>query len=218
MSRRPVWPLLACVALAPLAAPLAGQAPARYTLSGGALGVRLETTTGTGTQVLSGVAAGGEGRLTLSRWLVEVGYLQGTLNPRSGNPQTRDLVEGRAMVGVRATPWLALSIGPHARGYVIGGVTERFIQWEARARVDAPIAGAGVRGFVELRGVLSGSVANVAQTFDGGQGGEAGLLLALPRSPVWVRVSYAVDRARLGGGARIDTLEGLVIALGVGRR
>ncbi|HKW40097.1 MAG TPA: hypothetical protein VJN39_02495 [Gemmatimonadales bacterium] len=176
---------------------------------------RVRSTTGT----YSGTAFLGEGSLALGRFSLDVSYLQGTLNPApnpsSATPGTsRDLIEGAALVGLRPTAWLTLATGPHARAYALGSGTQRWLFWELRARAATAFVGSAVRGYVELWRALSAD-ANVPEPFDHAQGGEAGMILRLAHAPLAARVGYRIDHAVLGGGSRLETVDGMVIGAGL---
>jgi hypothetical protein len=161
--------------------------------------------------------ASGTGSFSLWRLQLEGGYLQGQLHPQgasTSNPE--DLAEGELFLGLRPLSWMTLSGGPHARAFVRGTVTERWVYWEGRAQAEASMASPGVRGFVAVWHTFGGTVTNGAGPFGDAQGGEVGLKLRWPRSPVWLRLSYAIERARVASGLWSDTLEGLTAFLGVG--
>jgi len=189
----------------------------RVALNGGGTLVRLQRTVGLRTDELTGVAASGEGRLSL--WRIELGaeYLEGQLEPRGSSAASpRDLVEGSVVLGVRPVPWLVFKGGPHARGYVQGGVTERWVSWEAGVRADVAMAAPAVRGHLEVWHALSGDVTNAPGPFGGSQGGEVGMTLRFSRAPLWLRLSYGFERARLASAAGLDMVESLTMVIGVG--
>ena len=207
--------LSAAIALACPVLPLRAQA-ARYLISGGGSYVRLQSTAPSITDQLSGVLASARGRMSAWRFEVEVGYAEGTLRPRSGNPAARDLVEGYAVLGIRPVPWISLSGGPHARGYLQGGITERWLLWEGRARVDTFIAGPAIRGYLEIRQTMSGTIINGASPFGSSRGGEAGMTIHFSRTPIWLCLAYGIERSRLASGVGLDAMETLNAAIGLG--
>jgi len=209
--------LLGCCALAATRTPLRAQT--RLSLVGG-LGpaaVHVHSRTETGDEALSGTVGGGDGMARLGRLELDISYLEGRLQPDTIGPAARDYVEGRALLGVHALSWLALKIGPHARSYVTGAGTQRWVFWEAHVRADGSLAGSQLRSYVELWRVLSASV-NVIEPYDYGQGGEAGLLLRLPRAPVWAGLAYGLDHSKLGGGLRLETHEAVRLTIGIEAR
>lgn len=189
---------------------------AAQTLAGGVSTsmLRVRSTIGATEEALSGTVMGIEGRVEL--WVVgiDVAYAQGKVDPDSGTPAARDVVEGRVLIGNRPWNGLSLKAGPHIRSYVTASGTQRWLFWEARLRAEGTIVGT-MHVYAEVWRMLSGDV-NVLEAFDGGQGGEAGLVVALPRSPFWGRLAYGIERSKLGGGARLETVEGLSLALGYG--
>ena len=100
------------------------------------------------------------------------------------------------------------------RAYVADSVTERWVFWQARARVDAPIVTARLGSYVELWRALSSQL-NVPSPPGRVQGGEAGLVYRLPRGAWWLRVGYRVDDAALSAGTN-ETLEAISLAAGTG--
>ncbi|HVH68549.1 MAG TPA: hypothetical protein VM716_11840 [Gemmatimonadales bacterium] len=174
---------------------------------------RVHSTTGE----FSGTAFLGEGSVTLGRLSLDVSYLQGKLDPAptpAGNT-SRDLIEGAVLLGLHPTGWLTLAGGPHARAYALGGgVTQRWLFWELRARAATAFVGSAARGYVELWRALSAD-ANVPERFDHAQGAEAGMIVRLARAPVEARLGYRIDHAVLGGGARLETVDGMVIGVGL---
>src|SRR2546430_14848580 len=87
-----------------------------------------------------------------------------------------------------------MSVGPFVRAYVTDSVTERWVFWQARARVDAPIVTASLTSYLELWRALSSEV-NLVAGAGRVQGGEAGGLYRPPQRPAWGRLSQRWDRA-----------------------
>ena len=204
---------------AAFAAPLTGQR-LRASLAGWAMTVRLHSDGAAGvgtTDELSGAALGGEGRLLAGRWQLGLGYLQGSLKPQSGSAAERDIVEGGVVLGFRAAGWLTLRSGLRTRAYVLTGGTQRWVFWSLGARAARPFIGSAVDGYLELWRAVSANV-NAPQPLDHAQGGEVGMLAHLSRAPLDVRLSYRIDHAVLGGGARKDTVDGLIVGLVLARR
>jgi len=180
---------------------------------------RLESQVPAGTDRFRGIAFGGEGALWVGPVVLDLRYVQGTLDSASGGAGSRDLVEGGALLGVRPVSWLTFAVGPQARAYVMsaGGATQRWVFWEGRVRAAAPFVGSAVLGYVELWRALGADV-NVPEAFDHAQGGEVGMVARLARAPVEARLAYRIDRAVLGGGSRRETVDGVVVTVGVRRR
>jgi hypothetical protein len=151
----------------------------------------------------------GKGRF----WLAGA-YRQGTLKPDVGGGASQDLVDGLLLAQFRALPWLTVGAGPHARALVVPGSTEQWTFVEGRVRAEGEVIQGRVRAHVQLWTALSAH-SNAPGTSAAGRGGEAGLTLSLPRSPVWVRLVYAIDRA--SAGPRAETLEDVALSVGYGR-
>lgn len=213
------------LALVALAAAGVAQSQTRPTLAfrgdAGMVWVRSDTGpagAGGGIAQLRGPVIGGEGRVVFPALSVGLGFLSGTLHAPGGGGGSaqRDLIEGRMFVAARALPWLEMSLGPTVRAYVTDSATERWVFWQARARVDAPIVPDRLTSYLEAWRALSSRV-NLTSGAGRVQGGEAGVVYRPPRRPFWVRLAYRVDDAALGtGGAVSETLEALSVAVGVG--
>src|SRR5213593_5121543 len=196
----------------------AGEARAqtlRPTVSASLVSARLRSQ-GQNPFIGAGPAFLGQGALALGRLKLTVSYLQGTLNPDGALGASRPLVEGTVLLGVRALDWLTLETGPHARAYTLTGGTERWLFWELRARAATAFVGSTVRGYAELWRVVAADV-NVPESFDHAQGGQAGMILRLGRSPLDARVGYRIDHAVLVAPTyqRRETVDGLVIGVGL---
>jgi len=207
-----------------LAATAVARSQGRPTLAfrgdAGFVWVRSDTTTaGTAGAVrLRGPVLGGEGRLVFNGFAVGLGLLSGTLQAADQGSVKRDLIEGRLVVSARPVPWLEMSVGPFVRAYVTDSVTERWVFWQARARVDAPIVTASLTSYVELWRALSSDV-NLVAGAGRVQGGEAGVVYRPPQRPYSLRLAYRVDDAAVGGGgSRSETLEAISLAIVVGGR
>jgi hypothetical protein len=184
-----------------------------------AVTIRVQSQVPAGTDRLSGLAFGGQGKLWIGPVFLDARYVQGTLDSLSGQAGGRDVVEGGALLGVRPVPWLVFAGGPEARAYVLnkGGGTQRWVFWEGKVRAETPFVGSAVLGYVELWRAFGANV-NVPEAFDHAQGGEAGMVMRLARAPVEARLAYRIDQAVLGGGTRRETVDGVVITVGVRRR
>jgi len=197
----------------------AGEARAqtlRPTVSASLVSARLRSQ-GQNPFIGAGPAFLGQGALALGRLNLTASYLQGTLNPDGALGASRPLVEGTVLLGVRALDWLTLETGPHARAYSLTAGTERWLFWELRARAATAFVGSAVRGYAELWRVLGADV-NVPESFDHGQGAEAGMILRLARAPLEGRVGYRIEHAVLAARTyqRLETVDGLVIGVGWG--
>ncbi|HEV2751710.1 MAG TPA: hypothetical protein VGV12_14405 [Gemmatimonadales bacterium] len=196
-----------------------GQERATVALRGDAAAVwlRQETAPGVVTQ-LRGPALGAEARVNYGPFSLGAGLLEGRLDDGTGTGAIRDMVEGRVLVAARALPWLEVSLGPLLRAYVTDSVTERWVVWQGRARVDAPILASRLSSYVELWRAFSSRVTMPPLVAGRVQGGEAGVMYRPPRGPVWLRLAYRVDNALLGGGpGGSETVEAVSFSVGIGR-
>src|SRR5439155_514615 len=84
-------------------------------------------------------------------------------------------------------------------------VSVSLISTRVRSQGQNPFIGAGV---------------NVPESFDHGQGGEAGMIIRLARGPLEGRVGYRIDHAVLVAPTyqRRETVDGLVIGVGLNWR
>jgi hypothetical protein len=180
------------------------------------VGMRVRSELPTGTSQLTGPVFGGQGALEFGRVGLDASYVQGTVSPDGGGGAGFDLIEGRVRLAIRPLAWLTLSGGPHARSYALLGGTQRGVFWEVGARASSTFIGQAARGYVEFWRAVATSV-NVPEPFDHAQGGEAGMLVHLADAPLEVRVAYRLDHAVLGGGSRRETVEGVVVSVGLAR-
>lgn len=172
-----------------------------------------------GVEALTGPVVGFDLRVARGGLGLRLGYGQGSLKGDTAGPAQRDYVDGYVHLTAAPLRSVELGLGPYARAYNTDAGIQRWLFWQLRGRYEEDILPATVRGYAELWIGLTGS-ANVAEGFNGSRGGAVGLLwriLELRGSPVTLRLSYAIDEARLGDGARRETVERTNIALGIGR-
>lgn len=199
-----------------LSLPAGAVAQRRPTLSlGFGLAPTWEETARSGTVTSrSGLLLEGAGEVAVSLVELSVLYRQGGLSTSDGSDQ-RDLIEGQATLGLRLVRWLRIDTGPRVRAYVTPAGTERWTFWEARiqagARVIPPLGWA----YLQVGRVFSGDLPGV--TLDHGRGAEAGLEMRLARTPVVGRLGYWIHRVSVGGAQRVETLQGLSVALNLVR-
>jgi len=215
---------IALIGILALAAPAVARSQVRPTLAfrgdAGFVWVRSDSAAagggggGAGAVRLRGPVLGGEGRLVFNGFAIGVSLLSGTLQAADQGTAKRDLVEGRLVVAARPVPWLEMSVGPFVRAYVTDSVNERWVFWQARARVEAPIVTASLTSYVELWRALSSEV-NLVAGAGRVQGGEAGVVYRPPQRPYWLRLAYRVDDAAVRAGGS-ETLEAVSLAVGVG--
>ena len=205
---------LVCATLLALALELGAQQRPAVSFAGAGAFVWVRSDTAGGAMRLRGPVLAGEGRLALGRVALAAGLLEGRLQPVALATAPRDLVEARLAVAARPVPWLELAAGPVVRAYIADNVTERWVFWQARARVDAPIVTTRLASYVELWRALSSQL-NVPSPPGRVQGGEAGLVYRPARGVWWLRAAYRVDDAALSAGSS-ETLEAISLAVGAG--
>lgn len=208
--RRLAW--LVCGALLVGPAARAQQRPA-FTFTGAGAFVWVRSDTAGGAVRLRGPVLAGEGRVALHGVALAVGLLEGRLQPVSASGP-RDLIEARVSVAARPVPWLEMSAGPVVRAYVADSVTERWVLWQARARVEAPIVTARVASYLELWHTLASRMSLVPGA-GRVQGGEAGVVYRPPQGRLSLRLAYRVDDAVVSAGAS-ETLEAVSLAVVLG--
>jgi hypothetical protein len=197
--------------------PLAAQSRFRPLVETGAASLQERSRVGTTTLTWRGTVLGADARVRLGPVGVTLGYWQGSVSPQSGaGGESPDVVEGRLLVGVRPLEWLSLQGGPFARAYVTAAGTQRWLLWRLQARAESALIPDRARSFVGLWQVVAANV-NVVESFNTGRGGEAGVLVRLGRSPLWGRLTYNIEQIRMGGGARIETVDRVAIAVALGR-
>lgn len=176
--------------------------------------VRLSRETPVDSAQFTGTTIGFEGRVSIS-WLdLAVRYNQGRLTSESAEPE-HDLVEGEVMVWFRLLREMALLVGPHVRSLVSAAGRERWLFFEVRLHGEARLLGP-VRGYLDGWRVLAADV-NVGVPFDNGYGIDGGLIISASGFPLSLTVRYRAERARLGNGARLETIERLALVVGFER-
>ena len=214
--------IVGLIGILALAAPALVISQGRPTLAfrgdAGFVWVRSDTApAGAGAIQLRGPVLGGEGRLVFNGFSVGLGLSSGTLKAADQGTAKRDLIEGRLLVAARPLPWLEMSVGPFVRAYVTDAVTERWVFWQARARVDAPIVTSGLTSYLELWRAVSSQV-NLVAGAGRVQGGEAGVTYRPPKRPFSLRLAYRVDDAAVRGGDGSQMLEAISLSVLVGER
>ncbi len=215
--------IIGLIGVLAFAAPALSLSQGRPTLAfrgdAGFVWVRSDTAAGAASAIrLRGPVLGGEGRLVFNGFSVGLGLSSGTLQVADQGTAKRDLIEGRLLVAARPLPWLEMSVGPFVRAYVTNAVTERWVFWQARARVDAPIVTSGLTSYVELWRAVSSQV-NLVAGAGRVQGGEAGVTYRPPQRPFSLRLAYRVDDAAVrGGGDGSQMLEAVTASLVLGGR
>lgn len=212
---RSVCTAAAVLALA-LPAGLAGQLPLRFALGATSGQWHVSSTFPGGSEELSAPMIGFEGVADVWRLGLEVRYLQADLDPSTVSTLTRESADLRLMLAVRPTSWLSVGTGPHLRSYVTSIGTQRWRLWEVMVRGQAFIIPDLAKGYAEVWGVVAHDV-NVEEDWDYGEGADVGMVVALPRPPLWIKLGYRIELYRLGDGARREVTDGLMVSLGLGR-
>lgn len=216
MRQRSTMLLTAAVALAPVSL---GAQRLEFGAAVWGAGAKARSVYTGGREALTGPYLGFDVHLRRGRVGLRLGYGQGRMEADTAGPQTRDYVDGFILLSGSPVTGLDLGVGPYARAYGTDAGTQRWLFWQLRARYQANIVVPVVEGFGEVWTSFTGSV-NVAESFDGARGGTVGVLWTVTRfrgSPVKLRLSYAIDEARLGNGARRETVELTTLAIGLGR-
>jgi len=196
------------------------QAQSRWNVSFGAAGAReiAHSRIGTAQERVSGMVFTGEA-LATRRWFVaRLRYGQGRItNDTAG----RDVVEGEALLGYKARPWLTIWVGPHARTFVVPGQSDRrWLLWSGRVTARGGLFPGRLESFVELWQGFTGSLNRPTGSVAGG-GAEAGLELRPGAGrggrPFWGRLAYRIEQGResvSGGGGRRETVEAITLTVG----
>lgn len=218
MTRRLLTAAACVVALLSAAEALRAQTANWFTAGAGATAIRLQSSFATGASSdVSGIAVGASGGVEFGRVALALGYWQGGLDAAPPGTQKQDVMDGYALLVLRATPWLKVKGGAEARSYVTAAGTEHLMFWQARLRAERTIVDPSVRGHIEIWRALSTEV-NTPVTVDRAQGGEVGVTLLRALGPLWARLAYGIDDVRLVGSARRQTLEALALTVGYGGR
>lgn len=160
----------------------------------------------------TGLVLGGEGALASGRFVARLRYGEGRINPQAGDSSApRDVVEGEAMFGFHATPWLTLWAGPSARAYTMGDTNQRWLIWTGRVTGRGTLMPGRMQTFVELWGAVSGNVGTPALKA-GGRGANAGLEVRMGQeSPFWGRLGYRIESTHADGLR--ETVESLTLSV-----
>jgi len=160
---------------------------------------------------------GASGRLQYRRFTLDAWYAQGTLAPDAATlGDDEDLAEGAFLLRVSVLPWLSVGAGPRLRAFITPAGTSHWTRVELHARVDRDV----VAGFAQADLGLWYAPVATATAQGGGSGavgGEAGLTLQAPRSPLAVRLSYSADHATFASG-NAEFVESVRLAFVLRRR
>lgn len=211
MTRHLAWSagLLAAVLL-----PVSGRAQRlQFTVGGTGAQQMVQSHVNGSNDRFAGLLLGGEGALMSGKFVVRVRYGEGRISPKSGTTaEARDVVEGEALVGIQAVPWLTLWAGPSARAYTMGDSDERWMMWSVRATGRAALIPGRMQSFLELWGALSGNAGGDPPLKAGGRGVYGGLEARLGEaSALWGRLGYRME-SQHADGLR-ETVESLTLSL-----
>ena len=156
---------------------------------------------------IAGIAGGFEGSVWLRRLGLHMRYAEGS----------NGLVEGALSLRVRATPWLSMQLGPHARRFDTPLGAERWVTWRLGARGAVAIPGSGVRGYAILWRALALDV-NLPSGSGSAHGGEIGVRTDALLRPFWLAMAYGIDQAVVRDANRRETDKSLTLTVGVNRR
>jgi len=201
--------VLALLCLLP--APIAAQGRLQFTFGGTAAQEIVNSRIDPARQRLTGLVLGGEGIVVSDRFMARLRYAQGRVTgDADSGAEPRDLVEGEALLGVRAMPWLTLWAGPSARAYTSGTSDHRWLFWSGRASARGSLFPGRTQTFVELWGALSGNVSSPPMSA-GGRGAEAGLEMRLGGQSLWGRLAYRIES---GHAANMrETVEAIALSV-----
>lgn len=205
-------PVCAAVLIALSALPAGARAQGiQYTVGGVAGQQIVQSHVDQTNDRFTGLLLGGEGSLVSDRFVVRLRYAEGRINPTAGSSvAARDAVEGEALFGFRAVPWLTLWAGPNARAYTTTDGDQRWLIWTARATARGTLLPTRMQTFVELWGAFSGSVGNPSIPA-GGRGANGGLEVRLGEGSWWGRLGYRIES--MHADALRETVESLTLSV-----
>jgi len=210
MSRRLLVPCVAVASALAFTAQLHAQSRWTATFGAGAAREIVHSRFGSAQTRLTGSLFSGEAIATRGRLIARLRYGQGHV---TGDTTARDVVQGEALVGYTARPWLQLWLGPRARTFAAPGLSDRrWLFWTGGLSARGAIFPGRVDSFAELWQGFSGRLNRPAASASG-RGVELGLEATLPRWPLRLRLSYLIEQARLADGRR-DTVEGFALTTG----
>ncbi len=208
MSRQLLVPCVAVASALAFTAQLHAQSPWTATFGAGAARAIVHSRFGSAQTRLTGSLLSGEAIATRGRLIARLRYGQGHVTSDTAG---RDVVQGEALVGYQARPWLGLWLGPRARTFVASGLSDRrWLFWTGGLGARGGIFPGRVDSFAELWLGFSGRLNRPAASASG-RGVEFGLEAIVPRRPLRLRLSYLVEQGRLDDGRR-DTVEGFWLA------
>jgi len=187
------------------------HAQSHWTVSFGAAGAReIVHSRVTAPTRLSGSLFRGEVVATRRRFVARLRYGQGHI---TSDTAARDVVQGEALVGYEARPWLHVWLGPRARTFVAPGLSDRrWLFWTGTVSARGEIFPGRVESFAELWQGLTGRLNRPASSASG-SGVELGLEAKLAKRPWSLRLAYRIEQGRADGDRR-DTVEAFTLTAG----
>lgn len=176
-------------------------------------------------QVLTGPALGAKATVAFRRFELEGRYAEAALTPDAlTSTGAEDYVDARLVARVRVAPGVSLGLGPHLRAFVTPSGTARWSRLEVHARFEGEL----IAGVAQLRvdtWYAASAESNVQGGGSGAVGGEAGMLIRIPRTPTSLYLGYAADRATFVNegsefvdGVRIALVLDRILSAGAGSR
>jgi hypothetical protein len=217
--------LISIVLLTTLAVPASAQQIGPIAIGADAMTTRVLRDAGA-TREFAGTVMGVQASLRLGRLQLDGTYAEGTLLPDGGPTGTagEDYLDARLVARANLVPWLSVGVGPHLRGYVTPTGTARWARTEVHARVTTELINNVALLVLDTWYAVSAE-SNVQGGGVGARGGEAGIMVRIPRIPAAVHLSYMADRGTyvLGGSEFVEgvratiALDRLIPARGRGR-
>jgi len=213
VTPRRMGPLAAMLLAASAAAGrLSAQSGVGLTVSLAPMPVQVTRTAEPAANRFSGLTIGGAAAVRFGRLRLDLRYLEGGLGSDQEVPD-QDIVEGELLLGVAPLSWLVVKAGPHIRSFVTSQGTQRWVFWEGRVTAAANLGSPNLLTYLEVWHVLGANV-DAVEPYDSGNGLEGGIRLAMNRLPFWGQLAYRIDHNSIGDGAKTDTVEQLVFAIG----
>lgn len=163
-------------------------------------------------QLLRGPALGAKATVAFRRFELEGRYAEAALTPDAlSSTGAEDYVDARIIARVRVGSGISLGAGPHLRAFVTPSGTARWSRMELHARFEGEL----IAGLAQLRvdtWYAASAESNVQGGGTGAVGGEAGMLIRIPRTPTSLYLSYSADRASFVNEGS-EFVEGIRVAL-----
>lgn len=163
-------------------------------------------------QLLTGPAFGAKATFAFRRLELEGRYAEASLTPDAlTSTGAEDYVDARIIARVYLISGLSIGGGPHLRAFVTPSGTARWSRMEVHARYEGEL----IAGLAQLRidtWYAASAESNVQGGGTGAVGGEAGMLIRIPRTPTSLYLGYSADRATFVTEGS-EFVEGIRVAL-----